>query len=376
MLGRGPRRLDRLSGRDRKLLRRVLLRKALKEWWYTPGASFRPPPRNPVRMMDYVRGLDVRDGDPAGRAIAFFTRLAFPLLGDYKALTIECASDGARGWVEGFFDGGRPKAFRHAESVMRWLQWVTEDLMCEPLAVRKVQWQQDGSFETLRLLPRGVEYLRGGGYRVYPPEAHWWYQEDHPANPYDLGEEEILIFRRPAVLGDAIPLFRALPHIFDGWLAGHRMIEGLGARTFREDGGIRAQAARLRRFSLPAKALPNSRAARALNASLLELHNLAKGAAGILGLEGHDEYAPVTEHYLAWQHREALRAAGAVRAELIGILGKGLFRRSAFRAGFEAPDLCLRPRNAPSQGTIDKAFDDYVAGRVDIFGYHEQTRWT
>jgi hypothetical protein len=45
----------------------------------------------------------------------------------------------------------------------------------------------------------------------------------------------------------------------------------------------------------------------------------------MLGLEEHDEYAPVTEHYLAWGSiSQALRVAGAVRVELIDALGKSL----------------------------------------------------
>jgi hypothetical protein len=89
----------------------------------------------------------------------------------------------------------------------------------------------------------------------------------------------------------------------------------------------------------------------------------------MLGLEEHDEYAPVTEHYLAWGSiSQVLRLAGAVRAELIDALGKTLFRRCASRAGLEASDLRIRLGDAPSQAEIDGAFQDYVAGRVDIFG--------
>lgn len=368
-------RLDRLSRRDRSLLWRALFRKAFKEWWHVPDARFHLPPRDPVRMMEYVRNLGIRDGDSAGRAISFFLRLAFPLLGDSRALSVECAADGARGWVESFYDDRRSGAFQHADSVMRWMQWVTEDLLGEPLAVRRVRWQRDGSFKASRLLPRGVVSLAGGGYRVYPPEAHPWFQDGHDPEPFTLKDEEVIIFKRPAALGAAIPLFRAVPHIFDAWLENHKVVGTLGARTFAEDRRIRTQVARLRPFALPDKRLSQSRAARAFGASLLELNHFSEGVTGMLGLDGHSEYAPVTEHYLAWQHREALRIAGAVRVELLEFLGRNLFRRSARRAGFEAPGLRLDPRDAPTLSEIDQAFEDYATGHTDIFGYHERTMW-
>ena len=373
---RGNRRLDELPRRDLKLLRRALLGNAIKAWWYAPGTGLRLPPRDLNRLMELSRHLNLCEQGGAERAIKFFARLTFPVLGDFRALSVECADDGARGWVESFFDERRPAAFRHADSVMRWLQWVAQDLMCEPVAVREVRWHPDGSFETLRLLPRGVEAMPGGRYRVYPPAAYWWYQDDHPADAYDLGGEQILVFRRPPILGDVVPVLRALPHLLVERLESNKMLSTLAARTFEEDRSIRAQVARLRPFALPSRALSNSRAVRSLHAPLLELTHLYDASAAIMGLKDHGEYAPVTGHYLAWQHRQALRVAVAVRTELVEVLGELLFRRSAARAGFNAPGLRLWPRGAPSSQDFDDAFDDYVAGRTDIFGYHERTRWT
>lgn len=369
------RRLDELPRRDLKLLRSTLLRNSAKEWWYTPDASFRLPPRDSGRLLGHWRKLNLCEQGTAERAIEFFTQLAFPVLGDSKALSVECADDEARGWVESFFDNQRPEAFRHAYSVMRWLKWVVQDLMCEPVAVREVRWHQDGSFDTVPLLPRGVETVPGGSYRVYPPEAYRWYQDHLSAQAYELSEDQILIFRRPPILGDVVPVLRSLPHLFDGRLEDTRMLNTLAARTFEEDQTIRAQVARLRPFSLPSRGLSNSRAVRTLHASLLELTNLFDMTAGIVGLGEHGEYAPVTENYLAWQHREVLRVAAAVRVELVEALAEVLFRRSATRAGFEAPGLRIWPRGAPSTKDFDDAFDDYSAGRVDIFAYHERTRW-
>ncbi len=373
---RGNRSLDELPMRDLRLLRRALLRNAIKAWWYAPGTGLRLPPRDLNNLIDFARHLNLCEQDGAEQAIEFFARLAFPVLGDFRALSVECADDEARGWVESFFDNRRPAAFRHADSAMRWLQWVAQDLMCEPVAVREVRWHLDGSFETLRLLPRGVEIMPGGRYRVYPPAAYWWYQDDHPADAYDLGGEQILVFRRPPILGDVVPVLRALPHLLDERLESNKMLSTLAARTFEGDRSIRAQVARLRPFAPPSQALSNSRAARSLHAPLLELTNLYSASAAVVGLKDHGQYAPVTEHYLAWQHRQSLRVAAAVRAELVEVLGELLFRRSAARAGFNAPGLRLWPRGAPSSHAFDDAFSDYVAGQTDIFGYHERTRWT
>ncbi len=329
-----------------------------KEWWYSPGMSFLRPPQDPVSLL-----IGLREQGTTQQALSSFGRLVFPPLSDAEALLVECTDYRARGWIEDFFDGGYPGAFRHAESIMMWLQQIAEDVMCQPLAVRKVEWQDNGSFSTWKLLPRGVERLPSGRYRVYPPLAHWWYQEHHPAEPYELGERSVLLFRRPAKLSKSVPLVQALSHHLDSWLEDHKLVTHLEALARPENTSIRAQAARLRKRRLPSVgSLPDSRVVRVLHGSLAELQSFGS-------------YAPVTEHYLAWQHREATRVAVAVRESILDIMCRELLRRSASKAGFDVTGFRLLSRNTPSQDNIDVAFEDFVAGRTGFRQYLDRTLW-
>jgi hypothetical protein len=360
-----------LSWKDRIRLRRTLIASAVKSWWYTPGARFELPSEDLARLLGALRREVIVD-----QALRSFARLAFPAFGDAAALAVEGGTPEARSWVEQSFGRGPRRAFKHADSVMEGLQAIVEDLMCQPVAVRRILWREDGAFRVLSLLPEGVEPLRAGGYRVHTPAAQSWLPEDYPPEHDDLDAADIVVFERPPVLGDGVPLVRAFPHLLNSRLEDHAMVERLRARTFPEDTSVRAHATRRRPFALPARALNDSRVARILNGSLLELHNMAGGIAGSLGLDEQAQYAAVTEHYLVWQHREALRTAGAVREAVLDAASRDLFAQCAERAGLEATGLRLRPRGAPTPQELDAAFEDYLADRVDVFAYHERIRWT
>jgi hypothetical protein len=119
---------------------------------------------------------------------------------------------------------------------------------------------------------------------------------------------------------------------------------------------------RARRWQEPAH-LASSRVARALGSSLLE-HSVY----GTI-------YAPTTDYYLAWQHREVVRLAAAVRADLLAVTATELVGRALNRAGVEAEEVQLTPLEAPSNSDLDQAFEDFTRGETDLWGFHDRTHW-
>lgn len=127
---------------------------------------------------------------------------------------------------------------------------------------------------------------------------------------------------------------------------------------------MRAQLARLRSGrGRECERLANTRVAQTLGSSLLE-HTVYSSL-----------YTPTTEYYLAWQHCQALKIAMAVRKELLDTVVTVLLTRALDRVGLEGRDLRIVTRGAPEGDYIDRAFEAYLSGDIDVWGFHDCTNW-
>lgn len=272
----------------------------LMQWLYSPDPSTRRwiPPNSEALLAQLAQ----TEGQTA---LTVFVKYVFPPGNDDRAaLEIKSASDETREWVEWFLDQGVDHAFGGAYSLTQWLSGIAEEVMVEPRVPVAVFWGEDGLFDTRLLRSVGVERLPNDSYRVYPARAHHWHQDDHPTTAYDLPTEDLIVFERPAALGFIPPLVRAVPHYARHVVADHRNLAAAYAWAHPEDRSLRAQLARvLPNPSTSVDQVPRTRVLRALHGSLLEMDLMGFGSLS----------APVTDHYLVWQHREVLLAGMQLR---------------------------------------------------------------
>jgi hypothetical protein len=191
--------LDGLSAKDRFVLGIVLRKVRLMQWLYSPD------PTATRWIPQSSRVLVAQLAHTEGKiALDSFVKYVFPPGNDdRRAFEVRASSEDTREWVRWLLDQLADHASGGAHSVTQWLRGIAQELMVEPLVPVAVFWGEDGLFDTRLLLPNGVERLLDGSYRVYPTQAHAWHQDDHPATAYELPAEDVLIFERPAALGDA-----------------------------------------------------------------------------------------------------------------------------------------------------------------------------
>jgi hypothetical protein len=213
---------------------------------------------------------------------------------------------------------------------------------------------------------RGVESREDGTYLIHPTDAHPGMRPRGSADdePYALHADEALVFRSPTLSRRRLPLLDAAPHYMVYRVMNQDSMAESYAQISPEDRTLRTQLARLRsgRWKEP-KRLANSRVAQTLGSSLLEHTAYAS------------IYAITTEYYLAWQHREALKTAIAVRDELLNTAVTGLLARALDRAGLGARELRIEPRGAPAYEDIDRAFEAFLHGETDLWGFPDRTNW-
>lgn len=353
--------LGGLPAKDRLRLAIVMRKARFMQWLYSPDpAALRWVPPNSDALIAQLAQTE------GHIALNSFVNYVFPPGNDdQRALEITSASEKTSEWVQWFFDYGAEGAFGGAHSLTQWLRGIAEELMIQPRVPVAVFWGEDGLFYTRLLLPGGVERRSDDSYRVHPARAHPWHQADHPTTAYELPSEDLIVFQRLAVLGAAPPIVRALPHHADALIADQRGLAAAYAWAHPEDRSLRAQLARvLPNFGPSADQLPRTRVVRALHGSLLERD-----------IMGFDLDAPLTDHYLVWQHRQVLRAGIQLRDKLLEVVSSRLLGPAAQKAGLESNELRIAPRDAPSEDDIERAYETFVAGSTDKAEFHRETRW-
>lgn len=353
--------LGGLSAKDRLRLGIVLRKARFMQWLYNPDpTALRWIPPDSEALVAQLAQTEGRT------ALGSFVKSVLPPGNDdRRALEIRSSSEKTREWVEWFLDYGADHAFGGAHSLTQWLRGIAEELMAEAQVPVAVFWGKDGLFDTRLLLPGGVQRLPDGSYSVYPARAHSWHQDDHPTTAYDLPAEDVIVFERPAALGDTPPIIRAVPHYARHVVADQRNLAAAYTWAHPEDKGLRAQLARVLPSPGPSGSqLERTRVVRALHGSLLET-----------AIMGFDLHAPVTEHYLVWQHREVLLAGIKMRDILLEVASRRLLSPAAEKAGLESSEVRLVPREAPSEDDIDRAFEAFTDGSIDKAEFHGKTRW-
>lgn len=353
--------LGGLSAKDRLRLGIVLRKARFMQWLYSPDpTALRWIPPDSKALVAQLAQTEGRT------ALGSFVKYVLPPGNDdRRALEIWSSSEKTREWVEWFLDYGADHAFGGAHSLTQWLRGIAEELMVEAQVPVALSWEKDGLFDTRMLLPGGVEQLPDGSYRVHPVQAHSWHQDDHPTTAYDLPAEDVIVFERPGALGDTPPIVRAAPHYARHVVADQRNLAAAYTWAHPEDKGLRAQLVRVLPYPGPTGGqLARTRVVRALHGSLLET-----------AIMGFDLYAPVTDHYLVWQHREVLRAGMQLRGYLLEVASARLLGPALKKAGLESNEVSLTPLEAPSEEDIQRAYDAFVAGSMDKVEFHRETRW-
>lgn len=232
--------LGGLSAKDRLRLGIVLRKARFMQWLYSPDpTALRWIPPDSYALVAQLAQTEGRT------ALGSFVKYVFPPGNDdRRALEIRSASEQTREWVKWFLDQCSDHAFGGAYSLTQWLRGIAEEVMVEPQVPVAVFWGEDGLFATRLLLPGGVQRLPDGSYRVFPTRAHSWHQDDHPTAAYDLPAEDMIVFERPAALGDTPPIVRAVPHYARHVVADQRNLAAAYAYAHLEDRGLRAQLAR------------------------------------------------------------------------------------------------------------------------------------
>lgn len=362
MARRHSKTLGDLSVKDRLLLGIVLKKARFMQWLYSPDPTSLQwiPPTADALLAQLVQ----TDGQTALRS---FVKYVFPPGNDDRAaLEIQSANEDTREWVEWFLDQGVDHAFGGAYSLTQWLSGIAEEVMVKPRVPVAVFWGEDGLFDTRLLLPGGVERLSDGSYRVYPAQAHHWHQDDHPTTAYELPAEDIVVFERPTALGFTLPIVRALPHYAEELMANQRGLAAAYAWAHPEDRTLRAQLAHVLPNRGPSiEQLPKTRMVRGLHGSLLEQDLMGFGSLS----------APVTDHYLVWQHREVLKAGTLLRDMLLEYASTRLLSPAVKKAGLESNEVRLTPRQAPSEEDIQRAYDEFIEGSIDKAEFHHETWW-
>lgn len=361
MVRRYRKTLGGLAAKDRLRLNIVLWKARFMQWLYSPDpTALRWIPSNSDALVAQLAQTEGRT------ALGSFAKYVFPPGNDdRRALGIGSTSEETRDWAEWFLDQCADHAFGGAHSLTQWLRGIAEELMVEPQVPVAVFWGEDGLFDTRLLMSGGVERLPDGSYRVYPARAHPWHQDDHPTTAYELPAEDLILFERPANWDDAPPIFRALPHYADHVVADQRSLAAAYVWAHPEDRSLRAQLARVLSNPSPlADRLPRTRMMRALHGSLLERD-----------IMGFSLDAPVTDHYLVWQHREVLLAGMQLRDTLLEIASVRLLSLATKKAGLESKEVSIIPREAPSEGDIQRAYETLVEGNIDKAEFYRETRW-
>jgi hypothetical protein len=329
-------------------------------------------------LPNTVKSLVARLRESGGkRHIEDFGRRVFPYASDSELLDIESSDPDTVDWVGKLLSNARSAhTFGGFGGLTQWLAHVAEDLLCQPEVVVRVFWDEErwrekgwvraSPFYAHILGSEGVERRRDGTYLVDPTEAH---PGMHPRgstgdDPYPLSTDETLVFRSPTLSRGRLALLEAAPYYMAYRFRNQESMAESYAHAHPEDRGLRAQLARLRSGRVrESERLANTRVAQTLGSSLLEHTSYAS------------LYAPTTEYYLAWQHRQALKTAMAVRKELLDTAVTELLVRALSRAGLEGRDLRIATRGAPEGDNIDRAFEAYLNGEIDIWGFHDSTNW-
>lgn len=90
---------------------------------------------------------------------------------------------------------------------------------------------------------------------------------------------------------------------------------------------------------------------------------------------GFDLHAPVTEHYLVWQHREVLLAGIKMRDTPLEVASTRLLSPAAEKAGPESSEVRIISREVLPEDDIDRAFEAFTDGSIDKAEFHGKTRW-
>jgi hypothetical protein len=344
----------------------------LRYWWSSPNDSVLHPLPNTVDdLLSHLRESGGR------RHIKDFGDRVFPYASDSELLEIGSPKHEAVEWVgELLSNAHRTNTFGGARGLTRWLARVAQDLLCQPEVVVRIFWDEErwrekgwrhaSPFYAHVLNLKGVEPREDGTYLIHPTEAHPGVRPRNSMGdePYVLPANEALVFRSSTLSGRRLPLLEAAPHYMAYRVSSQESMAESYAQASPEDRTLRAQLARLRSGRWQeSKRLANSRVAQILGSSLLEHTSYAS------------IYASTTEYYLAWQHREALKTAMAVRNDILNTAVMGLLTPALDRAGPGASKLRIEPRGAPDGEAIDRAFEAYLRGETDLWGFHDSTHW-
>lgn len=372
MSRRKGRRLGAPTRSERLRLGVVLAWARWRFWWRSPGDSaLRPLAPTVPKLLEELRKSGGR------RHIEDFGGHVFPYADDSELLDVEASDQEAVEWVHSLSSNARrARTFGGANGLAQWLSGIASALLCQPEVVVRILWNEErwrergwareSPFYAHVLRPEGVELLGEGAYRIHPAEAHPSMRLGGSPNdePYELPAEQTLVYRSAALSRGRLPLLEAAPDYLADRLGNQAAAAASYAEAAPEDTTLRAQLARMGagRWQEPSR-LARSRMARTLGSSLLE-HSVYGSI-----------YAPTTDYYLAWQHREVLRLAAAVRADLLAITATDLVGRALNRVGLEAEDVRLKPLNAPNNGDLDRAFEILTRGETDLWGFHDRTDW-
>jgi len=353
-----------------RLLARVLVSSArLRLWWLDPGDT--PISRLPSRPEDVVQVMLESD---AHQEVERFGYRLFPPAHDEELLEVVSSDAGAARWVQDYLRyRAFPGIFGQPRSLTDWMRAMGQRLLSDDQAIEEIWFdpsnsspiERDSTLHTLSRRRSGLAKLVDGTYRVDPRAASVWpIESDANAVPYTVPPDQVIWIDRPSYLGPRTPAARALPYFLQVRVALQHISGRSYAMAHPEDNSLRAQAAWTRQSQWEAGSrLARSRMTQALCGSLLENQPWSS------------LYAPVTEYYLAWQHRSAVRVAIRLRSDLLRLAGETFFRTLLARAGYANAEVALLPIAAPSLSVLDHAFDEYANGKIDLSEYRLETTW-
>ena len=256
------------------------------------------------------------------------------------------------------------------------LRWAGRELACRPVVHLHLRWRPVGEgggrrrrapgatrdeFWINPLEERGLTKLPDGSWRVEPELARGWFQPEHTPDPYLAGARAILAIRLPAISG-LPPGPVAFLEYLDEAVAREQTLAVGHAAAHPEDSSWRVQIARVRwSMGTDQMRIARARTVDRLGGSLLED-------------ESYGLNPPLTQHFLALQHRAAMLQVADLRDHLLVVVGHWL--ANAILDHFEmARGPQIVPLGAPTAASIEAAYEEFKGGKINLNTYLRRTRW-